>query len=183
MPKSAAISINLLPKDPFLETPVGKLLQRAPIGRYLVIFTELVVIMSFASRFTLDRRITDLNGAILQKQTIIQSYGDLEENVRAIQKKISSYQQVEQQENIVDVFPALTEVMPTDITLIELQMLPNKVTLTGNARSNVSLSLLINNLQFSGKFTDVVVEQIETAKNENAGLDFIIRASLRSQNK
>lgn len=180
MKKPATIKVNLLPKDPFLSTPVGKLLQWSlSIGRYLIIFTELVVIVSFASRFTIDRQITDLNTAILQKETVINSYGELEQNVRDAQKKIDSYQQIQQQENVTDIFPTLTEVTPPDVVLTDLQMRPGRVTLTGTTLSNVSLGILINNLQVSGRFTEVSVERIGTAKDTNSGLGFKIEANVK----
>lgn len=180
MKKPAAIKVNLLPKDPFLSTPVGKLLQWAlSVGRYLVVFTEMVVIVSFASRFTIDRQITDLNLAILQKETVVDSYGELEQNVRDVQTKINNYQQVVQQDNVTDVFPVLTEVTPPDIVLTDLQMRPGRVTLTGTTLSNVSLGILINNLQVSGRFTDISVERIGTAKDANSGLGFKIEANVK----
>lgn len=180
MKKPANIKVNLLPKDPFLATPVGKLLQWAlTIGRYLVVFTEMVVIISFASRFTIDRQITDLNLAILQKETIIDSYGELEQNVRDVQKKIDTYRQVEQQENVTDIFPVLTAVTPPDVVLSDLQMRPGRVTLTGTTLSNVSLGILINNLQVSDRFTDISVERIGTAKDANSGLGFKIEANVK----
>ncbi len=177
MKKPVSLQVNLLPKDPFLDTPLGKLLQWAmSVGRYLIIFTEVIVILSFASRFTLDRRITDLNGAIQQKKSIINSYGDLEENIKAIQKKTTNYIQVEQQENIIEIFPVLTQITPNDVVMDSLEIQPGRVILNGVARSNVSLSLLINNLQFSGRFSDVDVEKIETAQLENSGFEFRIQA-------
>lgn len=180
MKKPAQIKVNLLPRDPFLSTPVGKLLQWAlSVGRYLIIFTELVVIISFASRFTIDRQITDLNTAILQKQTIIESYGDLEQNVRDIQKKVDAVQQIRQQENVTDIFNTLTQVTPSDVVLSELQMRPGRITLTGSTLSNVSLGILINNLQVSGRFTEVSVERIGTAKDTNSGLGFKIEANVK----
>jgi len=180
MKKLAPIKVNLLPKDPFLSTPVGKLLQWAlSVGRYLVVFTELVVIISFASRFTIDRQITDLNLALLQKETVVDSYGELEQNVRNIQTKIENYRQVSQQDNVTDIFPILTEVTPQDIVLTELQMRPGRVTFTGTSLSNVSLGILINNLQVSGRFTDITVERIGTAKDTNSGLGFKIEANVK----
>jgi Tfp pilus assembly protein PilN len=180
MKKPADLHVNLLPKDPFLSSPVGKLLQWSlSVGRYLVIFTELVVVLSFATRFSLDRRVTDLNGSILQKRSIIESYGDLESQVKAVQKKIDNYSQVEQQHNLADAFPALTEITPQDVQLEELNIQPTSILFSGTARSNVSLNLLINNIQLSPKFADIVVEKIETGTNKNPGFHFRIRATVK----
>lgn len=180
MKKPAAINLNLLPKDPFLSSPIGRVLTWAlSVGRYLVIFTELVVIVSFATRFSLDRQVTDLNGSIHQKQIIIDSYGELEQNVRDAQKKIDSYLQVQQTVNISDAFGAISQVTPQDIKLSTLTVLPNTITFTGSSPSSVSLNLLINNLQFSPNFTNVVVDRIQTKSDQTPGFTFTIHASIQ----
>jgi Tfp pilus assembly protein PilN len=178
MPKKpATISINLLPKDPFYETPLGKLLKWAlSIGRYIVIFTELVVILSFVTRFSLDRQVTDLNDALFQKQTLIESYGDLEANVREAQAKIDQYQQISQQSNIAEIFPKLSAITPRDVTLDELVIKPGSVTLSGLTQSQNSLSLLINNIQLSPDFLSVSVDRIETGSTDQPGFFFRITA-------
>jgi len=180
MPKKpASISINLLPKDPFYQTPLGKILKWAlSIGRYIVIFTELIVILSFVTRFSLDRRVTDLNDALFQKQTLIESYGDLEANVRQTQDKIDQYQQIEQQSNIAEVFPKLSAITPRDVTLDELVVKSDSVTLSGLTQSQNSLSLLINNIQLSPDFTRVSVDRIETGSTDQPGFFFRITAQI-----
>ncbi len=174
------LKINLLPKDPFLTSPIGRLLQWAlSAGRYLVIFTELVVVMSFATRFSLDRQVTDLNGMIHQKQVIIESYGDLEDKVRAAQKKITAYQQVEQQQNLADAFTAISEITPQDVILDELDIEQDHIVFSGTTRSSVSLNLLVNNIQLSPKFSDITIDKIQAASAQNPGYRFQIQAKLK----
>jgi Tfp pilus assembly protein PilN len=180
MSQPARIRVNLLPKDPFLTTPVGRLLQWAlSVGRYLVIFTELVVILSFATRFSLDRRVTDLNGSILQKKIIIGSYGTLEQDVRDVQKKIDSYTQVEQKQNLADIFPIIGQVTPSEIQLRELSVQAGSIAIAGTAPTNTSLNVLINNIQLTPKFSDVTVERIETSRDTGKGFEFRIRAQMK----
>ncbi|MDQ3008614.1 MAG: PilN domain-containing protein [bacterium] len=175
--KPRPISINLIPKDPFFESALGRTMRWAlSVGRYIVIFTELVVIISFATRFSLDRQLTDLNDDINQKETIIQSYGDLEEEVRTAQGKINQYQQIEQQTNLIDVFPALSSITPRDVLLSDLTIRPGTVSLSGSTLSNNSLNLLINNIQLSPYFTKVSVDKIENAPDQSPGFLFVIRA-------
>ncbi len=177
MKKPADVNINLVPKDPFFETPLGKVLQWAlSVGRYIVIFTELIVIISFVTRFSLDRQVTDLNESIYQKQTVINSYGDLEENVKEVQQKIEQYKQISQQTNIAEVFPKLSAITPTSIRLDELTIKTDTVSLAGTAYSNESLSLLINNLQLSSDFFNVSVDKIETGDAKDPGFHFRIHA-------
>jgi len=182
MKKPAKININLLPKDPFLVSPLGRFLQWSlTVGRYLVVFTELIVIISFGSRFSLDRRITDLNASILQKKTIIQSYGDLESNVREIQKKTDSYTQVEQKQSLADAFPALSEITPVDVQLTNLTIQPSAVSFSGKTNSTTSLNLLINNLVLSNKFSDVSVEKLTSGTAQEPGFVFKINATVKNQ--
>lgn len=181
--KTASIDVNLLPKDPFFDTPLGKTLKWAlSVGRYIVIFTELIVIISFASRFSLDRQVTNLNDAINQKEAIIRSYGDLEENVRNTQSIIEQYQQIEQQSNITDIFPALSKIAPQDVKLDELIIRPTSVVLGGTTLSQASLNLLITNLQLSPDFRNVAVDKIETSDGQrNTGFSFRIHADTQGE--
>jgi len=175
--KPVAININLAPRDEFYDSFIGKTLKWAlSAGRYIIIFTELVVIMSFATRFTLDRQVTDLNGSIEQKKNVILSYGDLESNFREIQAKIDNYQEIDQQKNIVDTFPTLTEVIPRNIKIDELTISSGGVTITGTALSQKSLNQLINNLQLSPEYTNIVVGNIESQDKKSQGFSFDLRA-------
>src|SRR3989338_1332237 len=90
--------INLLPQDPFEASFLGKFLKWAlSVGRYIVIGTELVVIGSFLTRFSLDRQVTDLNESIAQKQAIIASYGDLESKLRLLQAQLKLVEELDGQ--------------------------------------------------------------------------------------
>lgn len=175
-----AIDINLVPKDPFFETPLGRVLQWAlSVGRYIVMFTELVVVVSFATRFYLDRQVTDLNRELVQKQTVIESYGSFEEEFRQVQEKINQYQQIQQTENIVEVFPVLAEVIPDGVELQELAIYPDRVSIAGQVFSQRSLNLLINNLQLSPNFTNVIVNTIESQAGSGTGFVFELSAQTR----
>lgn len=176
-----AIDINLVPKDPFFETAIGRTLQWAlSVGRYIVMFTELLVVLSFLTRFYLDRQITDLNGSIFQAQTTVAAYGNFEQDFRALQQKIDQYKQIEQKENIVEIFPALSEVIPDGVELQELAIYPDKVSLTGVVHSQRSLNLLINNLQISPNFANVVVNTIESQGSDASGFVFKLSADTKA---
>lgn len=178
--KLPILNINLVPKDPFFESTIGRVLKWAlTIGRYIVIFTELIVIISFITRFSLDRRVTDLNGSINQKKNVIQSFGELESNVRTTQFKIDNYKQVEQQTNIAEIFPALSEITPNGVVLDQLTIKSDQISFTGFANSQSVLNTMINNIQYSPKFTNVEVGKIVT-NDSSQGLEFSINANVNS---
>ena len=176
----AQIKINLLPKDTFFESIVGRSLKWAlSAGRYIVIFTELVVILSFVARFTLDRQVTDLNSDIQQKESIISSYGDLEDNFRSAQTKIQTITELDQDTNIVDVFPHISEVTPEGINYDELVIQPTGISAGGSTISQTALNLLITNLQLSPHFFNVSIDRIETQDDQSPGFAFRLRADTK----
>lgn len=177
MKSPAAININLVPKDPFYQTGLGRFLQWAlSAGRYIVIFTELVVIGSFVTRFTLDRQITDLNNEILQKEEQVKGYGTLEKDFRTIQARVEDYKQVAQDENLADIFPQLTAITPTDVFFEKISISPTQVVLSGSTLSRLSLSTLINNMQLSDTFKNVTINKIESPEESKPGYRFDIVA-------
>jgi len=159
--KKEKISINLLPEDPFFQTVTGKTLRWAlSVGRYLVIFTELIVIISFATRFTLDRKITDLNKIILRQVSTIESYGDLEKKFVLAQGKIAQYAELTKQQNLTETFALLSAVTPPDVSIEKLAITKERVTISGQAISKVAFNQFINNLQLSTYFSNVTVSKV-----------------------
>ncbi|KUK79488.1 MAG: hypothetical protein XD95_0357 [Microgenomates bacterium 39_7] len=172
MPKKLQYSINLLPKDPFFNTRLGRFLSWSlGAGRYIVIFTELVVILCFASRFVLDRRVHDLNESIYQKQVVIQSQSDFEREFRLAQTKIQNYQQLEQQSNLVEIFPLLQQIIPNGLRLERLTIKENFLMGTGVAVSNEVLNDFISNLQLSPNFKNINVGRIESREEGLSGFN------------
>ena len=179
-PSTVKLKINLLPKDPFYDSLLGKGTTWAlSVGRYIVIFTEIVVILSFLSRFQLDRQLTDLNKEIVEKKTVIDSFGELEQNVRDIQKKIENYEQLKPRQATDVIFDQLTQVTPDDIEFINLTLKDEIVQITGRTQSTTALSQFITNLQLSAYFSNVKVENISNKDSKNPGFDFRIEANIK----
>ena len=177
--KKLDIAINLVPQDPFFETVLGRFLKWAlSVGRYIVIFTEMIVILSFASRFTLDRMVTDLNSTIHNKERVITSYGDLEKNFRFVQRQVEDYQQFKQESNLVDIFPILNDSVPDNVIFETLLVRSDAINFTGSALSQNALNVLVNNLQLSPYFTEVSVNKIESRGEKTAGFNFDIRSKI-----
>lgn len=171
--------INLAPKDPFYESFVGKLTTWAlTVGRYLVIFTELVVILSFLSRFQLDRQVTDLNTEIVKQQRTIESYGDLEQNVRNIQQKIQDYNQLKVDAPLQEVFDLLGVITPNDIKFKELSINGEKMAIRAHANSRQALDQFIINLQTSAYLSNIVSDNISNKDSRTQGYDFQISAKI-----
>lgn len=179
-----SVDINLVPQDPFFESSLGRVLRWAlSVGRYIVIFTELVVVLSFVTRFSLDRTLTDLNDEIHRKELVVKSYGTLEEEFRTLQDKITQFEQLEQQTNLVDIFPHIAEIIPENVELKELSITQTTVLFKGAALSQIALNTLIANLQLSPLLFDVTVDTIESQGERTPGFAFSIRATTKAAPK
>lgn len=178
----AQIKINLLPKDPFFESVVGRSLKWAlSAGRYVVIFTELVVIVSFITRFTLDRQLTDVNGEITQREAVVQSYDDLEGNFRAAQNKIAKIKELDQESNITEVFPYISEITPEGIELSKLLISPTNISAEGSTLSQTAFNVFVSNLELSPYFVNVSIDKVGSKKDNEAGFAFTVRANTNTK--
>jgi len=181
---SVSLDVNLMPKDPFFETTIGRILNwTLSVGRYVVIFTQLVVILSFTSRFILDRQVTDLNASINQKKMAIESYEDLEKRFLFVQKQIDDIKQLQQESNLMEIFPLLNETIPSNVILDDLTIRRDEVVFSGTALSQTSLNILVNNVKLSPYFDSVSIGKIESRGENSPGLAFDIRAKVVAVDK
>jgi len=177
--------INLLPKDKWEEGVVGKLLHWAlNIGRYVVVFTELIVISAFLFRFGLDRKLTDLNEEMKQKQGVVQSYGDLEEKFKRLQLQLKIVK--ETKDNTIDVGLILTnisKITPLDTIYSTIDISEEKISLEGQTFSEVGLATLLAKAQTSEIFTGVVLENVSSATDKSQAIDFRMILNLEDKSK
>lgn len=179
--KALSLSIDLLPRDPFYNSALGKGTRWAlSVGRYIVIFTEIVVIVSFLSRFQLDRQVTDLNTKILQQKTIIESYGELEQEIRNTQKKIEAYKQFRDNKTIEGTFILLAGITPPEIEYSDLSITTTTIQIKGRTQSTQALTNFILNLQQNPELSSVIVDNIINKDAKTPGFDFSIQAKLLS---
>lgn len=177
---SASVKVpemNLYPDDPFYDSLFGRGLQWAvSAGRHIVIFTELVVIGSFFSRFILDRQLADLNRSIIQKQAIVESYGELETNVRALQAKTTEVEEILNQQGKYRLLDVLRQVTPNDVVYGQVNISEKTFSLQGTALSNRGLTLLVDGLKHHPQVQRVSINQIESGDPRDPTIRFGISA-------
>ncbi|OGV91590.1 hypothetical protein A2783_04155 [Microgenomates group bacterium RIFCSPHIGHO2_01_FULL_45_11] len=177
------LAVNLLPKDAFSESLVGKtLLWALSIGRYIVVFTEAIVILSFLSRFKLDRDLTDLNTGIEQQLAIIQSFGDLEQNIRNLQEKLDFIAALETQLPPQAVVNHLAQAIPPDVQLTEFEFTPEAVTFKAHALTTQGFSIFIRRVQTNPLFQDIELQDILSGSSALPGIQFQVTAFLSDKN-
>lgn len=168
--------VNLYPNDPFFDSLIGRVMRwLVGAGRHLIIFTELVVIVSFGSRFVLDRQLTDLNEQIMQKQAVAQSYGDLEQKFREAQQQVEDVQLVLEQQGQLKVMTALSKVTPPTVKYSSIDIDEGSVSLNGETSTINMIALLVENLKNNPDFQRITINQIKQSEGSDPVLEFSAR--------
>jgi len=141
-------NINLLPEEEFQKSIYGKIVKWAlSTGRYIVVFTELIVILAFLSRFKLDRDLTDLHEKIEQKKAIVASAEDLEKQIINVNDTLSKVKTITDQQNPFSSFiKKFTELIPEEISVDSLSINKNEVTLSCVSQTPQGIGNLIYQL-------------------------------------
>jgi Tfp pilus assembly protein PilN len=161
MPAKIA-SVNLLEKDEFSESPIGRLVTWATTnGRYIIIATEIVVLLAFISRFSLDRKLTDLNEEIEQKSAIIQANTQFENDFNKLQSQLSQLNSITGvQKKPVDTLQALKVLLPTGTYLTAYSLENGSVKLSIVLVANEVFATLMYNLQNTNLLKNITLENI-----------------------
>ena len=90
-----SVGINLLPQEEFAASTLGRILAwLLSTFRIIVIFTEVIVMGVFLSRFWLDAKANDLNESLRKNQSILATTTDFENDFRDIQTKLDTFSKV-----------------------------------------------------------------------------------------
>ncbi len=157
------LKINLLPKEEFDETLAGQFLKWAlTYGRYIIILTQIVVLGVFFLRFKLDREHVDLKESIQQKQALLSSVKEVEDEVRIIQDRLFQIKTIESKQYVVaNVLTFLQDITPTDISYKDIAISEDKFSLIGNGKNLRNLSSLLLYLKQSNRFKEITLDDIQ----------------------
>ncbi len=175
-----APEINLLPQEEFEASAIGRVLKWL-LGtfRYIVISTEMIVMIAFLSRFWLDARSADLVDAINQKKAIVASYKTFEGQFRSTQDKITLFNKFGGDNlKMSPVIKDISSAVSSDITLSEIVVNGGKVEITAVTQNESSASNFIANLNNSAHLTNVGLEAVES-KQGTTSLSFTIKATIK----
>lgn len=175
-------SINLLPKDEFSSSNLGRILAWfLSTFRIMVILVELVVVLAFLSRFWLDSRNADLNDEIEQKQAQILASADFEEEFRSIQKRLKIFSQLTAKEKpFSSNLAMLTSYIPAEVFLSSATLAGSKIVLEGFSSAEQGIAQFIANLETVQDYEGVYLTSLDS-DTENAGqLTFTLEIKLKT---
>lgn len=166
------LNINLLPQDTFEKTTLGKFVKWAlSVGRYIVVFTELIVILAFLSRFKLDRDLTDIHESIEQKKAIVNSAALLEKQIRNLQDYLKKVAETEKKQRPYSSFmTSFTQIIPQEVTIENFSLKENLLSLSCLSQTTRGIGSFIYQLKNSPKYSQVTVDNI--SRETNSPIEF-----------
>ena len=172
------IRINLLGTQDLGHTPWGRLVEWATTyGRYIMITTEIVVLLAFISRFSLDRKNTDLTEELGQKQAIIEANLDFERDIKSLQAHLTTAKiLLADQAKPIEVVNILESLIPADVYLSSIRYIAQQIKHFRNRRHHERICTILSNLQSIQQIQNVMLGDIR--REPTTGIVFQLTADL-----
>ena len=165
---TAQKDISLLPKEEDLTSTSARILHWATtVGRYIIVFTEFIVILAFISRFWLDRQNADLSELIRQQKAILESTQQFEKDFSLLKQRLEKIRtfyakQPEYDKNILSLVKSTpAQIIYNNISLAKDQNNQVVVSATLSSLNEQAIIDFITNLILNKDIQKVTVENIE----------------------
>ena len=135
-----AKAINLLIRKDFDQTSFGRFLRWSlTYGRYIIICTEIIVLLAFIYRFSLDRSITDLNENIDQKSAIVKANQGFEKRFRNLQTRSQQVSSLfNHQGMVIYVLNHLEQITPSQVQYSSLDFSGDAISIAASTNANAA---------------------------------------------
>ena len=173
--------INLLPQKGLVTTTGGRvLLWILTSFRIIVIFTEIIVMAAFLSRFWLDAKNTDLSEEISHKKDVLIASSDFEKEFKHVQKRLEVLSELSKNDRLATrSLKSIRTSLPPDIFLNGVSFSENKFNLTGMSPNEKSIQQLVVNLENKENLENVSLTSINSEKNNPDLLEFELLVSTK----
>lgn len=140
--------------------------------RYIIVFTQLIVIIVFFYRFQIDQQVIDLRESVDQKREIIEVVLPLVKETSRIDKKTKEIINIlKKQENFRLSINYLFSIIPESVILNSFEIKDQSFTITGESKDSRQLQAFFNFLKKEKKFKTI---QLKNIKKTEKGYSFII---------
>ena len=148
------------------------------VGRLIVILTEIVAVLAFVYRFSLDERLIDLHSAIKQKQTLVSLLKADEDKYRNLQDRIALASTLsEKNAKTNKIVLNIIELIPGGVKINNLIFNKDRITISADTSSVSSLTDFINFLKDYPSIKSVSIDNIEN--KPSIGLSVTVTTMLK----
>lgn len=143
------------------------------VGRWIIVITELIVILAFISRFWLDRKNSDLSEIVRQQQSILESTKYFESEYTSFQERLSNIKEAYASQPKYDKYLlSLIKSTPQDLvydTISTQKNSNNEIITTASLISSNEESIVnfVSNLMLNPDIKTVEINKIEKKPKEN----------------
>ena len=171
--------INLIPRSEFESSVLGRILTwLLTTFRYIVIVTEMIVMLAFFSRIWLDAKNADLGDEVKQKEAVLAATKSFEDQFDKDKAKLAILKQAFASEGKAeDFFREVISLTPSDVVLISYSQTVDGISIRASSPSEQSVAQHLVNLQDSDKFTSVNLGSIKT-EQDSSFLEYNISIAL-----
>ncbi|MBI1982296.1 MAG: hypothetical protein HYY87_03730 [Candidatus Levybacteria bacterium] len=147
------------------------------VGRLVVILTELVALLAFLYRFSLDRQLIDLHDQISQKQAVVKLLKQNEDAYRSIQERLFlTSTLIKSGQETTQIFSDILNFAPPDFTFNNILLSQDTVRIDASAQSVSSLTGFIRDIKSYKKTSSVSLDKIE---NKTVGSAIAVSITVR----
>lgn len=170
--------INLLPrKNPSLTEKLFSWILT--FGRFIIIATELVVLVAFLSRFKLDRDLIDLHDKIRQEEAITRNLSSIEIRSRSLQKRLEEISRIDANaQNTLALLLTTPSLIPGNVFLDELSIQEKRVKIEARTLSGDGLSSLVKKLRSNTSFSEISLDNITRDETLGGQIKFTLTAGV-----
>jgi len=174
--------LSLLPEESNNNSFTARLIRYlTTVGRYIIVFTELIVISAFVSRFWLDRQNSDLAENIRQQKAILESTTEFETEYISLQSRLKYIDtQYKAQPKYVANIKSISSSLPQDVFLQNLSFSESNAQISVYSYQEDSLVNLIVNLSLNPDISAVDIRKIEKKTKDTR---YFVDISLKFNNK
>lgn len=191
-PKPADLNIDLLPKQTLAPTSNEAVHWVLTVGRYLIIFTEIIALGTFLIGIYLSKQKNDLRDSVKSLEANVQTYQNCdptdqtafcEDRFLKVQNQINEVATLkDSQFQNNPVFTEFLKLLPTGINLDSLSLDKDTLTFSGTLPSEKELQTLITSFNNSTKITTLDITSVSKQDTgyKFAATAFVNRASFTS---
>lgn len=177
------IRVNLLESTRFDHTYLGKALRWAlTIGKALVFLTFLIVMGTFAYRFSLDKKIESFAETMEAYLQGLNEYTEIEPKIFSMQRKLNNIAALtSDQLNLEQTLTTLESTLPPHITLQALSIEnQSTILIEGTAVNEIVFATFLAALTQEPNINEVTVNHLQSGGAKNPIVNFSLSFSLKT---
>jgi len=138
-------------------------------GRLLIILVEIIAFSAFIYRFSLDRKLIDLNDKIKQDQAIVVSIKDREATYRNLQERIAKTQEISTKGKVYEnILADIVKTTPPELSYNSLTVEDGRFGAEIGVTSISALTEYINSLKANPQISSVSITGIDNNSQTNS---------------